>query len=174
MPSFIFYQLRCLFQIFAVCSPLAFPHSANGSLHISNWITLPLVSGINGQIYRFDRSCIQSSSSFPILYIHRAALLSTHSKTVTSVLGITGSKVALPCNITPPMQDDAVAPDTVVQGRHHKAHLQCRCAKKTSVDQARHVTGQAVSRQGEPQPGGHPFHAVSGVPHRGRRGGVQV
>ncbi|GIY18059.1 hypothetical protein CDAR_286731 [Caerostris darwini] len=66
------------------------------------------------------------------------------SETVTSVLGITGSKVALPCNITPPMQDDAVALILWYKDDITKP-IYSVDARKTSVDQARHVTGQAVS-----------------------------
>ncbi|GFU18149.1 ig-like domain-containing protein [Trichonephila clavipes] len=66
------------------------------------------------------------------------------SETVTSVLGITGSKVALPCNITPPVQDDAVALILWYKDDITKP-IYSVDARKTSVDQARHVTGQAVS-----------------------------
>ncbi|GFR11085.1 ig-like domain-containing protein [Trichonephila clavata] len=67
-----------------------------------------------------------------------------NNETVTSVLGITGSKVALPCNITPPVQDDAVALILWYKDDITKP-IYSVDARKTSVDQARHVTGQAVS-----------------------------
>ncbi|CAL1288955.1 unnamed protein product, partial [Larinioides sclopetarius] len=65
-------------------------------------------------------------------------------ETVTSVLGITGSKVALPCNITPPVQDDAVALILWYKDDITKP-IYSVDARKTSIDQARHVTGHAVS-----------------------------
>ncbi|PRD35180.1 UNVERIFIED_CONTAM: hypothetical protein NCL1_12355 [Trichonephila clavipes] len=83
----------------------------------------------------------------PPLYLLKNTMLSTTSlsrETVTSVLGITGSKVSLPCNITPPVQDDAVALILWYKDDITKP-IYSVDARKTSVDQARHVTGQAVS-----------------------------
>nr|XP_042894831.1 neural cell adhesion molecule 2-like [Parasteatoda tepidariorum] len=65
-------------------------------------------------------------------------------ETVSSVLGITGSKVALPCNITPPVNDDAVALILWYKDDITKP-IYSVDARKTNIEQARHVTGEAVS-----------------------------
>lgn len=65
-------------------------------------------------------------------------------ETITSVLGITGSKVALPCNITPPVNDDAVALILWYKDDITKP-IYSVDARKTSVEVAKHTTGEAVA-----------------------------